>query len=138
MNDAFLQIRTALDSTTEVTGGDARSGVGAVFIQKEIDRMIVETYNNGVDFSPLVPRKSMRQLAYIWNLRINRGSTSKVTFYADGAGGIKSASIDASGVLNLQEGTASKAPIKFTAGTSLTTEIAGVMEFDGTDLFITI
>jgi hypothetical protein len=62
----------------------------------------------------------------------------KVKALADGAGGIKSASIDASGVLNLQEGTASKAPIKFTAGTSLTTEIAGVMEFDGTDLFITI
>jgi len=87
MNDAFLQIRTALDSTTEVTGGDQRSGVGAVFIQKEIDRMIVETYNNGVDFSPLVARKTMRQLAYIWNLRINRGSTSKVAFYSDGAGG---------------------------------------------------
>ena len=32
--DAFLQIRTALDSTTEVTGGDTRTGVGAVFIQK--------------------------------------------------------------------------------------------------------
>lgn len=86
-SDAFLQIRTALDSTTEVTGGDQRSGVGAVFIQKEIDRMIVETYNNGVDFSPLVPRKTMRQLAYIWNLRVNRGSTSKVAFYNDGAGG---------------------------------------------------
>ena len=40
-SDAFLQIRTALDSTTETTGGDTRSGVGAVFIQKEIDRMII-------------------------------------------------------------------------------------------------
>ena len=86
-SDAFLQIRTALDSTTETTGGDTRSGVGAVFIQKEIDRMIIETYNNGIDFVPLVPRKTMRQLAYIWNLRINRGSTSKVAFYSDGAGG---------------------------------------------------
>jgi len=86
-SDAFLQIRTALDSTTEVTGGDQRPSVGAVFIQKEIDRMTVETYNNGIDFVPLVARKTMRQLAYIWNLRINRGSTSKVSFYADGVGG---------------------------------------------------
>lgn len=86
-SDAFLNIRTALDSTTENTGGDARSGIGAVFIQKEIDRMVIETYNNGVDFSPMVPRKTMRQLAAIWNLRVNRGSTSKVAFYADGAGG---------------------------------------------------
>ena len=86
-SDAFLQIRTALDSTTDTTGGDTRTGVGAVFIQKEIDRMIIETYNNGVDFSPLVPRKSMRQLAAIWNLRVNRGSTSKVAFYSDGNGG---------------------------------------------------
>ena len=86
-NDAFLQIRTALDSTTEVTGGDARIGVGAVFIQKEIDRMIIETYNNGIDFSPFVKRTTMRQLAAIWNLRTNRGSTSKVAFYNDGAGG---------------------------------------------------
>lgn len=87
-NDAFLNIRTALDSTTETTGGDQRTGVGAVFIQKEIDRMIVESYNNGVDFSPLVRRTSMRQLAKIWNLRTSRNNgTSKTKFYGDGAGG---------------------------------------------------
>ena len=50
--DAFLQVRTALDTTTEVSGGDTRSGVGAVFIQKEIDRMIKETINRDVDFRP--------------------------------------------------------------------------------------
>ena len=87
MNDAFLQIRTALDSTTETTGGDQRTGVGAVFIQKEIDRMVIETYNNGVDFSPMVVRTTMRQLADMWNLRVNRGSSTKVAFYGDGAGG---------------------------------------------------
>ncbi len=86
-SDAFLQIRTALDSTTEVTGGDSRTGIGAVFIQKEIDRMVIETYNSSVDFSPFVPRKTMRQLAHIWNLKINRGSSTKVQFYSDGAGG---------------------------------------------------
>ena len=35
-SDAFLQIRTALDSTTEITGGDSRTGVGAVFILDSI------------------------------------------------------------------------------------------------------
>ncbi len=61
----------------------------------------------------------------------------KVKALADGAGGIKSASIDASGVLNLQEGTASKAPIKFVSGTLLTTPVEGVMEYFEGDLYIT-
>jgi hypothetical protein len=87
-SDAFLQIRTALDTTTEVSGGDARSGVGAVFIQKEIDRMIRETKNKSVDFSPLVQRKTIRQLAYIWNLETGMGSTAKGRFYTDGATGV--------------------------------------------------
>ncbi len=87
-SDAFLQIRTALDSTTEVTGGDTRTGVGAVFIQKEIDRMVRETRNKTIDFSPHVPRKTMRQLAYIWNLEINIGSTVKTKVYSDGGTGI--------------------------------------------------
>lgn len=86
-SEAFLQIRTALDTTTETTGGDTRTGVGAVFIQKEIDRMIVETYNNGVDFSPHVRRKTIKQLAKIWNLRINRGSTVKAAVYSEGGTG---------------------------------------------------
>ena len=87
-SDAFANIRTALDSTTEVTGGDTRTGVGAVFIQKEIDRMVRETRNKTIDFSPHVPRKTMRQLAYIWNLEINIGSTVKTKVYSDGGTGI--------------------------------------------------
>ncbi len=85
--DAFLQLRTALDSTTEVTGGDSRIGVGAVFIQKEIDRMVRETINVATDFRQLVPRKTMRQLAYIWNLKTSKGSTIKTKFYGDGGTG---------------------------------------------------
>jgi len=85
--DAFLQIRTALDSTTEVEGGDARTGVGAVFIQKEIDRMIRETINKDTDFRQLVPRKTMRQLAKIWNLKTSIGSTVKTAVYSDGGTG---------------------------------------------------
>lgn len=85
--DAFVQLRTALDTTTETTGGDQRTGVGAVFIQKEIDRMIRETINRDVDFRPHVPRKTMRQLAYIWNLKTSIGATAKTAFYSDGASG---------------------------------------------------
>jgi len=87
LNDAFINIRTALDTTTEVTGGDARTGIGAVFIQKEIDRMIRETQNKDTDFRQNVPRVSIRQLARIWNLEINMGSTVKAAFYSDGASG---------------------------------------------------
>ena len=86
-SDAYLQIRTALDTTTEVSGGDERTGVGAVFIQKEIDRMIRETINRDVDFRPLVQRKTMRQLAYIWNLKTSIGSTVKAAVYSDGGTG---------------------------------------------------
>jgi hypothetical protein len=39
--------------------------------------------------------------------------------------------------LHLAASTSSLAPLKFTAGTSLTTPEAGAVEFDGTDLFIT-
>ncbi len=87
-SDAFLQIRTALDTTTETTGGDQRSGIGAVFIQKEIDRMVREVRNKSVDFVPHVQRKTIRQLAYIWNLETNiNDGTSKTVVYSDGGTG---------------------------------------------------
>jgi hypothetical protein len=87
-SEAFMQIRTALDTTTETTGGDSRTGVGAVFIQKEIDRMIRETINKDTDFRQVVPRKTIRQLAYIWNLETSMGSTAKAKFYSDGGTGV--------------------------------------------------
>jgi hypothetical protein len=40
--------------------------------------------------------------------------------------------------LHLGAGTATVAPMKLTAGTNLTTPAAGAVEFDGTDLFITL
>ena len=86
-SEAYLQVRTALDSTTEVTGGDARTGVGAVFIQKEIDRMIRETINKDTDFRQLVPRKTIYQRAYIWNMETSIGSTVKTAVYSDGGTG---------------------------------------------------
>jgi hypothetical protein len=47
--------------------------------------------------------------------------------------------IDATAVLHLKAGTSSAntAPLKFTAGTNLTTPEAGAMEFDGTNLYFT-
>lgn len=87
VSDAYIQIRTALDSTTEVTGGDSRTGVGAVFIRKDFDRMIVDAMNRETDFRQLVPRKTMRQRARIWNLRTSLGSTSKAAVYSEGATG---------------------------------------------------
>ena len=86
-SDAFLQIRTALDSTTEVTGGDSRTGVGAVFIQKMIDKVVREVRNKTVDFAPMVPRKTIYQRAYIWNLETSMGSTSKTAVYSEGGTG---------------------------------------------------
>lgn len=43
-----------------------------------------------------------------------------------------------SGAINLFTGTASIAPLKYTAGTNLTTPVAGAMEFDGVQLYNTI
>ena len=42
------------------------------------------------------------------------------------------------GRLDLATGTTTKAPIKLTAGTNLTTELAGALEFDGSNLFLTV
>jgi hypothetical protein len=40
--------------------------------------------------------------------------------------------------VSLSAGTVSQFPLKFTAGTNLSTVQVGAMEFDGTDLYITI
>ena len=92
-SDAYLNLRTALDTTTETEGGDQRTGIGAVFINKEIDRLIKETRNTMVDFSPHVERKSMRQLAHIWNLKTSLGATSKTAVYSDGGTGTPQPSV---------------------------------------------
>lgn len=85
--DPLISVRAALSSTSNTGGGDSRTGVGGVEIQKMIDRVIVDDVNRSVDFRPLVPRKAYDQLAYIWNIRVDLGSTSKAAFYADGGGG---------------------------------------------------
>ena len=58
-------------------------------------------------------------------------ATGSGDFLADG-------SVPMTGRLDLATGTTTLAPLKMTAGVNLTTPVAGVMEFDGTNLFLTI
>src|SRR3990167_10411208 len=52
-----------------------------------IDKIVVDDINRNVDLVPLIPRKPIDQLSYIWNIRTNLGSTSKASFYGDGGTG---------------------------------------------------
>ena len=85
--DPLLSVRAALTSTSNTTGGDARTGIGGVEIQKVIDRLITDDINRGVDLRPLIARKPMDQLSFVWNIRADLGSSDKSQFYSDGAGG---------------------------------------------------
>lgn len=87
MQDPLIEVRTALTSTTNVTGGLGSSNWGGVEIQKKVDTMIADTINRGVDLRPLVKRRPMDQLTYHWNIRSDLGSTSKAAFYSEGATG---------------------------------------------------
>ena len=58
-------------------------------------------------------------------------ATGDGDFLADG-------SVPMTGRLDLATGTTTKAPIKLTAGTNLTTALAGALEFDGSNLFLTV
>lgn len=84
MEDPLMEVRTALTTTTNVTGGLGSATWGAVEIQKKVDQMIADTINRGVDLKPLVKRKPMDQLTYFWNMRSDLGSTSKFAIYTDG------------------------------------------------------
>src|SRR3990172_8113840 len=84
MSNELLQVRTALATTTN-TVGVVNSAAGGAEIQKLIDTAIVESVNRAVDFRPMVSRKPLNQLAYIWNMRTGLGN--KVAFYSEGATG---------------------------------------------------
>jgi len=87
MNDPLMQVRTALTTTTNVTGGLGSATYGGVEIQKKIDQLIADDINRGVDIKPLIKRKGIAQLTYHWNLRSDLGSTDKAAFYSDGGAG---------------------------------------------------
>ena len=89
LGDPLMSVRAALLTTTNTTGGDARSGVGGNEIQKMIDRFIIDDVNTAVDFIPRVARKPIPagNLIFQWNLKYDLGSTSKAAFYTEGASG---------------------------------------------------
>lgn len=87
LGDPLISVRASLNTTSNTGGADSRTGVGGVEIQKMIDRVIVDDINRNVDLRPLIKRVPFDQLAYIWNIRVNLGSTSKSAFYSDGGGG---------------------------------------------------
>ncbi len=85
--DPLAEVRTALTSTTNATGGDTRTTLGGNEIQKLIDRVIVDALNRKVGFRNYLRRTPTDQLGAIHNLRTDLGSTGKAAFYSDGAGG---------------------------------------------------
>jgi len=88
MEDPLSEVRAILTTATNATGGVASVGGGAE-IQKQIDTMIADTINRGVDLRPLVTRKPINQLTYLWNIRADLQSTTAVTFQAtEGQGGV--------------------------------------------------
>ncbi len=87
LGDPLVSIRAALNATSNTTGGDTRSGIGGNEIQKMIERMVTDDVNRGVDLRPLIVRKPMNQLTYLWNIQVDLGSSNKSAFYSDGGSG---------------------------------------------------
>ena len=81
-----MEVRGALLSTSN-NNLWAGTVAGGAEINKAIDKMIVDNINRGVDLRPLITRKPLDQLAYIWNIRTDLGSTGKAAFYSEGATG---------------------------------------------------
>jgi hypothetical protein len=82
----LIEVRGALLSTSN-NNLWAGTTAGGAEINKLIDQMIVDTINRNVDLRPIISRKPMDQLAYIWNIRTDLGSTAKSAFYSEGATG---------------------------------------------------
>jgi len=82
----LMEVRTALTTTTN-NNLWAGTVAGGAEINKAIDKMIVDNINRGVDLRPLVSRKPLDQLAYIWNIRTDLGSSGKAAFYSSGSYG---------------------------------------------------
>jgi hypothetical protein len=92
-----MDVRAYLLATTT----NATTGVGTIAtgveIQKHIDEMGTEVYNNSVDFSKMLRRVSINQLAYIWNVVTESAAGSGLTntsflFHTEGLGNVPIAS----------------------------------------------
>jgi hypothetical protein len=82
----LMEVRGALLTTSNnnLWGGTTAGGAE---VNKLIDQLITDNINRDVDLRPIVDRKPMDQLAYIWNIRKDLGSTGKAAFYSEGATG---------------------------------------------------
>jgi hypothetical protein len=82
----LMEVRAGLLTTSnnDWSGGTT---LGGAEINKVVDSMIEDALNRDVDFWPLIEKESVSQLAKIWNVRINLGSTNKSRFYSEGGAG---------------------------------------------------
>jgi hypothetical protein len=71
-------------------------------------------------------------------LRVDGENILKIYAEADGTGGVKNLAVKPLTTLETVTGTATMAPIKMTAGTNLTTPVAGTIEFDGSEFYLSI
>jgi len=88
----LMEVRAALGTTTNTSTGVGTISAQGVEIQKMIDEMTVKAYNDSVDFTKLLQRKSINQLSYIWNLVVEESANSgfgnsSFAFYTEAAGG---------------------------------------------------
>ena len=88
---ALMEIRTALGTSTNTTGVVA-SAQGGAEIQKAIQAIPVKAYNDATDIAKLLKRRSINQLAYIWNLATATSDLANTSFafYTEGQGGTPS------------------------------------------------
>ena len=69
--------------------------------------------------------------------RVPNGGSPITAMYIGATGNVGIGTTAPTSLLHLAAGTTTKAPLKLTAGTNLTTAEAGAIEFNGTDLFFT-
>lgn len=132
----YIKTGGAALTASEIVGTDASSGLVSLAVAT-YPSLTELSYVKGVTSAiqtQFTGKAATDQTMYIGTtaVAINRASAALTL------AGITLAGATMTDLLILATGTATMAPIKFVAGTNLTTPIAGVMEFDGTDLFITI
>lgn len=72
------------------------------------------------------------------NITIVDGANGNIQVNPNGTGALTTTKIILSDTATLATGTTTISPIKFTAGANLTVPVAGVIEFDGTDFFLSV
>lgn len=91
-SEALIKVRAALKSASNTTGGDTRTTLGGNEVQKIIDDQVVDAFNSKVDVSPLLAKRAMNQVGYLWNITAETSSGSGVanssfSVYTEGSNG---------------------------------------------------